>query len=181
LLKARGQQRTDSTHVLAAIRVLSRLELVAETLRATLNDIAAVAPDWLQGLAPLEGYERYGKRVEDTRLPPAKAAPEAYAQTVGEDGVRFLEVVEAPDAPEVVRTLPSITTLRRVWQRHYTRTEPPRHATRNRSGPRVRFKTNRALPRAAEGIKSPYDVEARYRHKRDTQWTGYMVHLSETC
>ena len=43
LLKARGQQRTDSTHVLAAIRVLNRLELVAETLRATLNELATVA------------------------------------------------------------------------------------------------------------------------------------------
>jgi transposase len=46
---------------------------------------------------------------------------------------------------------------------------------------RVRFKTNRELPPAAEGIESPYDVEARYRHKRDTAWTGYMVHVSETC
>jgi transposase len=181
LLKARGQQRTDSTHVLAAIRVLSRLELVAETLRATLNDIAAVAPDWLQGLAPLEWYERYGKRVEDTRLPRAKAAREAYAQTVGEDGVRLLEAVEAPDAPEAVRTLPSIATLRRTWQRHYARPAPPSPGTRKHPEPRIRLKTNRELPRAAEGIESPYDVEARYRHTRDTQWTGYMVHRSETC
>jgi transposase len=45
----------------------------------------------------------------------------------------------------------------------------------------VRFKASRELPPAAEGIESPYDVEARYRHKRDTQWTGYMVHVSETC
>src|SRR5262245_53465149 len=45
----------------------------------------------------------------------------------------------------------------------------------------VRFKPNRELPPAAEGIESPYDVEARYRHKRDTSWTGYMVHVSETC
>ena len=44
LLKARGQQRTDATHVLAAIRTLHRLELVAETLRATLNELATVAP-----------------------------------------------------------------------------------------------------------------------------------------
>src|SRR5262245_11171524 len=76
LLKARGQQRTDSTHVLAAIRVLSRLELVAETLRAALNDLATIAPDWLQGLAPIEWYERYGKRIEDSRLPRAKGARE---------------------------------------------------------------------------------------------------------
>lgn len=44
LLKARGRQRTDSTHVLAAIRSLNRLELLAETLCAALNDIAVVAP-----------------------------------------------------------------------------------------------------------------------------------------
>jgi transposase len=46
---------------------------------------------------------------------------------------------------------------------------------------RVRFKTNRELPPATEGIESPYDADARYRHKRDTSWTGYMVHISETC
>jgi transposase len=45
----------------------------------------------------------------------------------------------------------------------------------------VRFKPNRELPRAAEGVESPYDTDARYRHKRDTQWTGDMVHVSETC
>ena len=72
-LKARGSQRTDSTHVLAAIRVLSRLELVAETLRAALNAVATVAPAWLQALTPLEWYERYGKRIEDVRLPKEKA------------------------------------------------------------------------------------------------------------
>src|SRR2546427_8678217 len=56
LLTARGRQRTDSTHVLAAIRVMNRLELVAETLRAALNELAALAPAWLQGLAPLDWY-----------------------------------------------------------------------------------------------------------------------------
>ena len=45
----------------------------------------------------------------------------------------------------------------------------------------VRFKADRELPKAAEALKSPYDVEARYRHKRDTQWTGYMVHVTEIC
>lgn len=58
LLKARGKQRTDATHVLAAIRVLNRLESVAETLRATLNDRATEAPQWLRALAPPEWYAR---------------------------------------------------------------------------------------------------------------------------
>ena len=58
LLKARGRQRTDSTHVLASSRLLSRIELVAETLRAALNELATVAPDWLRAFAPLEWFDR---------------------------------------------------------------------------------------------------------------------------
>src|ERR1043166_1858810 len=85
-LKARGQQRTDSTHVLAAIRVLNRLELVAETLRAALNAVATVAPEWLQAITPLAWYERSSRRIEESRLPKAKAAREANAHMVGEDG-----------------------------------------------------------------------------------------------
>src|SRR5215468_4801433 len=181
LLKAREQQRTDSTHVLAAIRVLNRLELVAETLRATLNALATVAPDWLQGLAPLAWYERYGRRIEDTRLPREQAQRDAYAHMVGEDGFYLLDALDAPDTPEDLRTLPIIATLRQTWQRHYERSmgEVPPQSPPAVAG--VRFKPNRELPPAAEGIESPYDGEARYRHKRDTAWTGYMVHVSETC
>jgi transposase len=181
LLKARGLQRTDSTHVLAAIRVLNRLELVAETLRAALNELATVAPDWLQTLVPMGWYARYGKRVEDIHLPRNQAAREAYAQTVGEDGFHLLDALEHPEAPQKARALPTIATLRRVWQRHYERGESPGSATGDPPSLGVRFKANRDLPRAAEGLESPYDTDVRYRHKRDTQWTGYMVHVSETC
>jgi transposase len=180
-LKARGQQRTDSTHVLAAIRVLNRLELVAETLRAALNAVATVAPDWLQGFVPLAWYERYGKRIEDVRLPRDKAAREAYAQRVGEDGFCFLDAVEAAEAPKEVRELPILESLRRTWQRHYERTGDTAPTEAGDAKYCVRFKANRELPPAAEGIESPYDADARYRHKRDTSWTGYMVHISETC
>src|SRR5499433_2481048 len=120
-LKTRGQQRTDSTHVLAAIRVLNRLELVAETLRAALNAVATVAPAWLQTLSPLAWYERYSRRIEESRLPKATAAREAYAQTVGEDGFVLLDALDTPDAPEEARELPSLEALRRTWQRHYER------------------------------------------------------------
>ena len=53
LVKARGRQRTDSTHVLAAVRGLNRLERVGETLRAALNELATVAPGWLREVAPV--------------------------------------------------------------------------------------------------------------------------------
>ena len=95
LVKARGRQRTDSTHVLAAIRVLNRLELVAETLRATLNQLATLAPEWTRGVARPEWFERYGRRVEDSRLPREQADREAYARAVGEDGFALLDALEA--------------------------------------------------------------------------------------
>ena len=181
LLKARGQQRTDATHVLAAIRLLNRLELVAETLRAALNDLATIAPAWLQSIVPPEWYERYGKRIEDTHLPREQATREAYAQTIGEDGFALLDALDATEAPSDLRALPSIDTLRRTWHRHYARIPDEAAGDREHAVYRVRFRPNRDLPPAAEGVESPYDTDARYRHKRDTQWTGYMVHVSETC
>jgi transposase len=181
LLTARGPQRTDSTHVLAAIRVLNRLELVAETLRATLNELATVVPDWLQGMAPVEWYARYGRRIEDSRLPREPTKRKAYAQIVGEDGFRLLDALDAPEAPQEARKLPILETLRRTWQRHYERSLVDASTAGKRPERRVHFKPNRTLPPAAEGLESPYDREARYRHKRDTRWTGYTVHVSETC
>jgi len=44
MFRPRGRQRTDSTHVLAAVRVLNRLERVSETMHAALNGLAVVAP-----------------------------------------------------------------------------------------------------------------------------------------
>ncbi len=93
----------------------------------------------------------------------------------------MLDALDTPDAPEGLRELSSIEALRRTWQRHYERTACAPVSPGASPTYRVRFKASRDLPPAAEGIESPYDVEARYRHKRDTQWTGYMVHVSETC
>lgn len=50
LLRAGGRQRTDSTHVLASVRTLNRMEFVGETLRAALEALAAAAPAWLSGV-----------------------------------------------------------------------------------------------------------------------------------
>jgi len=65
LLNVRGRQRTDTTHVLVAIRVLNRPELVGETLRHALNSLAVVAPDWLRAQTPAAWFERDGRRLEN--------------------------------------------------------------------------------------------------------------------
>lgn len=82
-LKSGGKQRTDSTHVLAAIRTLNRLEGVGETLRATLNDLATVAPDWLSEWVPREWFDRYSRAIEEYRLPKGVSARQTYAEIDG--------------------------------------------------------------------------------------------------
>ncbi len=94
LLKAPKQQRTDSTHILAAISVLGRLENIGETLRSALNSIAAVAPDWLKKIVPsTDWYERYGQRIQESRLPSSKEERNVLAVKIGADGIYLLDAI----------------------------------------------------------------------------------------
>ena len=170
LIRDRGRQRTDSTHVLAAVRVLNRLERVGETLRAALNELAVIAPVWLQALAPAEWYQRYGKRVENYRLPKTDAAREDLARVIAADGERLLAAVDAATDQPVLAQLPAVATLRRVWAEQYTGAPGE-----------LRWREVRDMPSPAGLISSPYDTGARYSTKRDVKWVGYKAHLTETC
>src|SRR4051812_38234857 len=115
LVKARTRQRTDSTHVLAAIRTLNRLELVGETLRAALNSLATVAPQWLRSWVPPAWFDRYAARVEESRLPKGEEARYAHGEAIGVDGFRLLNAVYGEAAPRGLGELPAVEVLRRVW------------------------------------------------------------------
>ena len=169
LVRARGKQRTDSTHVLAAVHDLNLLELVAETLRATLDDLAAVVPDWLRVISPPAWFERYGRRVEEYRLPKGQDKREAFALAVGEDGFLLLAALDGQDAPAAAREEPMVQTLRDVWRVHYAR-----------EAGRLRWRSTAELPPVAERVQSPYDPEAHFSMKRQSHWTGYKVHVTET-
>lgn len=170
-LKARGRQRTDSTHVVAAVRMLNRLERVGETLRAALNSLAVAAPDWLSAWVPAAWFDRYGDRVENYALPKAEADRQALAQTIGADGRMLLERIAAADDLAWLALLPAVEVLRRVWADQYTQAEDHRLVWRQIAD----------MPAPAGQIVSPYDPEARYSVKRDTAWIGYKVHVTETC
>ncbi len=170
LVKARGRQRTDSTHVLAAVHVLNLLELATETLRATLDDLATLVPDWLRTVARPAWFERYSRRVEEYRLPKGQGEREAFALTVGEDGFLLLDALDGSAAPEAARKVPMVRTLREVWHVHYAR-----------EAGRLRWRSAAELPPVAERIQSPYDPEAHFSMKRQLLWTGYKVHVTEAC
>jgi transposase len=172
LLKARGKQRTDSTHVLAAIRVINRLMCVGETLRQALNQLAELAPDWLLAHITPDWFDRYSQRLEEFRLPSAKTERLNLANLIGADGLKLLQAIYAPNAPAALRDLGAVNTLRQIWLQQYYAAEQPQT---------VRWRDEDDLPPGAQLIVSPYDIEARWSEKRNLTWVGYKVHLTESC
>lgn len=170
LVRARGRCRTDSTHILAVVRVLSRLEMAGETLRAALNSVARVAPDWLAAQVAPDWFERYARRVEDDRMPEGQAARRASGETIGRDGHHLLAAVWTPGAPSELRVLPAVQMLRRFWIQQFSC-----------EGDQVRWREGEDLPPAALALTSPYDGDARYGTKRRTTWIGCKAHLTENC
>ena len=170
LLKTRGKQRTDSTHVLAAVRALNRLELVGETMRHALDSLAVAHPAWLRDQLQAGWTERYARRAEAARLPKSKEGREERALTVGRDGVALLTALRAEDAPDWLRELPAIETLRRVWVQNYLRVDDSLH-----------WRGADDIPPAAIFVSSPHDLDAHLAKKETTQWVGYKVHLTESC
>ena len=168
-LKAGGQQRSDSTHVLAAVRRLSSLESVGETLRAVLNELADLAPEWLLGVISPDWFDRYVHRFELQRFPKGKAAQEALQSQVGRDVWTLLQAVQAAQTPAEVKVLASLARLSQVWSQHFEQVDG---RIQWRDGPTCRN---------SERVVSPYDPEAQQSRKRETEWLGYKVHVSETC
>ncbi len=88
---------------------MNRLELVTETMRAGLNELATVAPDWLSRIALSDWFARYSQRIEDTRLPRGEKAREELAEKVGKDGFLLLKLL-AEQQPDLLK-LEKIQTL----------------------------------------------------------------------
>lgn len=181
LLKGRGQQRTDSTHILGAVRQLNRLEIVGETLRQALNELSEFAPEWVQEIARPEWFARYGRRFEQMRLPKEQAEREALLVTIGEDGAFLLEAVRTAvesfeHSAEAVqmRELPGVEFLRRMWVQQYW-TEVKEDGSQH-----LHLRTDDNQPPGALRLHSPYDEEVRYSAKREKGWVGYKTQLSET-
>ena len=172
LLKERGKQRTDSTHVLGAIRKLNRLECVGETIRKVLNDLAYFAPEWLKEKVNQDWFDLYKIRFEKYRFPKEKERKEELAIRIGVDGYYLLDILDLAETPTYIKEIESIEILRQVWLQQYYR-----------EGKQVQWRDNKRLgiPPNQLLIQSPLDIEARNRTKRELNWTGYAVHLTETC
>jgi transposase len=172
LLKGTKKQRTDSTRVLAAIRLMNRVELVGETMRRALDELATVAPEWLLARMQPEWGERYSRKIDTHRIRRNPGKLRALAKTIGRDGYALLRDVYAEQELVEIRTLPAVETLRRIWlQQYYIEAEDVQW----------REKKTHGFPPARKMIASPDDQDARYGSKDGSTWTGYKIHLAETC
>jgi transposase len=180
LVKAGGKQRTDSTHVVAAVAALNRLELAGESVRAALEALAAAHPDWTaQVLEVSEWTGRYGSPVTSWRPPASKKKQDELAVAYARDGYALLEAVFSPSSPAWLAEIPAVQVLRTVLLQNYARavhadgTEVIRRREKEPKGD--------GLPPGHLRIASPYDTDARWGAKREVFWLGYKLHVTETC
>ncbi|MFD9823551.1 transposase, partial [Streptomyces violascens] len=167
LLERGGRHRTDATHVHAAIRMLNRLELAMESMRAALETLAVAAPVWLVGHAPAVWWDRYAQRADDFRLPQSVTARTELAAAVGADGYRLLDAVHHRGAPAWLRELPALEILRQVWVSSTTATgavtaggtratcRPARQRSAARTTPTPATASSAAWAGAASRVTSP--------------------------
>lgn len=184
LVKAGGKQRTDSTHVVAAVRDLNRTELCGEAVRAAVEALAAAAPDWLARVIDVGDWAvRYGPRVDSWRLPASAAKRDALVLRYGQDGFALLAAVFDSPSPAWLRQVPAVQILRVICLQNYTRSidATGREVIRRREA----APDGDGLPPAHLRLGSPYDPDARTGGKRigerEVFWLGYKLHVSETC
>lgn len=172
LLKTNEGQRTDATHIVTTARTVNRLELVGTAMRQLLEVLAVAYPEWLTPYLQPSWAERYGARFESYRLPKAQNERVELAEAVGTDGAYLLEKIGLATTPEGVGQLPAVRGMGRIWRQQFYYDERGK----------LRWRTKETgLPPGAKAIQTPFDLEARYSRKRETEWIGYKVHLTESC
>jgi transposase/IS5 family transposase len=178
-VKAGGKQRTDSTYVIAAVRELNRLELCGEAVRAAMEALSAAVPRWVAAVLEVsEWNRRYGRRIDESWRPPSSQAKrDELALDFGRDAVELLQAVFHPASPAWLRELPAVQVLRQITVQNYliTTDKQGREVVKRREADKD------GLPPGRLRLTSPYDTDARYGVKDDILWTGYKLHISETC
>ena len=143
---------------------------MGESLRTSLNELAEVAPDWLLRVVSPDWFDRSLHRFELQRFPKGQQAQDILRSQVGEDSWHRLASSDgrarSPRCPGVLK-FGALASL--VWHQNVEYTSG---VVRGPDGP--------VVPNA-ERVVSPYEADARVSRKRDTEWLGYKVRLTETC
>lgn len=164
-LHKRGYQRTDSTHVLAVVRHLSRLENLSEGLRVALQAIEKADAVFYQHKLPSLYKEHWSKPLSDYQMTDDERKKEL--ERLGKDIHWLLDFLSTNR--QSFLSLPEVEVLDTLFSQHFT--------IHNKKEVVIKQKATTGK----EKIQTPHDPEARYSTKRDKSWTGYKVHVTETA
>ena len=161
LIRKDGKQRIDSTHVLAEIKELTRVELMTETLRLAVIDIRNMGlhfPELIE-----EIITTYGSGINLYQL--GSKERERILKEAGQDMLKLVEYIDKK-IPTPSRTK-NINTLKVVFKQNFTVNEGSSEAEL------IKISTGK------DHICSPHDTEARYGSKHKN--IGYKAQIVETA
>ena len=161
LVKRKGKQRLDSTHIVGYVKAMSWLECAMETLRLALEELKAEVerkkrPEFWGRL-----WEFYVEGNLDWRL--SKTEQANRHRQCGQDMRDLLEWIDRNDPRLAERE--AVKLLRRVFDEQFEG---------------VQGKLELSTRRPPHAVQNPHDPDAHYADKKTKQWTGYKVHVAET-
>jgi transposase len=161
LIKRKGKQRLDSTHIVGYVKAMSWMECALETLRLALEDLRAEVeskrrPEFWDRL-----WELYVESHLDWRL--SKTEQANRHRQCGQDIRYLLEWIDTENPKLAERE--AVKLLRRVFTEQFAVVEG---------------KLELATQRPSRAVQNPHDPDAHYADKKTKQWTGYKVHVAET-
>ena len=163
LVKKRGKQRVDSTHILGAVARMGRLEVVRETVRLFLISLEK------SGLhVGLDAWATLSERYLDSDIAWHKVNKETLNSKFHQAGQDMLLLLAwGKQHPELLEKT-QYQLLQRVFNEQYEVTE---------SGPQRRKNEDSGV------VKNPHDPDVQWADKsRDKSkgWEGYKAQIAET-
>jgi len=161
LVKKKGKQRLDSTHIVGYVKAMSLLECAMETLRLALKDLKVEVGRKKQPAFWDRLWELYAESKLDWRL--SKTERDRRYRQCGQDMRELLEWLDRNDPKLAERE--AVKLLRRVFGEQFET---------------IDGKLELAPKRPPRAVQNPHDPDAHYADKRTKQWIGYKVHVTET-
>jgi transposase len=161
LVKRKGKQRLDSTHIVGYVKAMSWLECAMEALRLALEDLEHEVgrkkrPELWDRL-----WELYVQSKLDWRL--GKTERDSRYRQCGQDMRELLEWIDRNDSKLSERE--AVKLLRRVFDEQFEVVEG---------------KLEPITKRPPRAVQNPHDPDAHYADKGTKQWVGYKVHVVES-
>ena len=161
LVKKKGKQRLDSTHIVGYVKAMSLLECAMETLRLALKDLKVEVERKKQPAFWDRLWELYVESKLDWRL--SKSERDRRYRQCGQDMRELLEWLDRNDPKLAQRE--AVKLLQRVFGEQFEM---------------IDGKLELAPKRPPRAVQNPHDPDAHYADKRTKQWIGYKVHVTET-